>query len=420
MSLLNNLANATAKDVKQMSEAWYDLEQLQRMQEQSTRELWVNSLNATHNGVQQIRDLLMDYKDTILDVKEAVYSDAGLSGAFEKAGVSMEGFAADLQSVGFTMDDFTKNFTNFTSEVSNGFRAMDSFSQTSLTEWKDNLRQNIAESQAFSKNVAKVFNKIPDYVDSDLFRKAVLQGGFDQFGHIMADLAKQSQSQIVAAIELYNESITEAQQSSIEQFRAIAPGEEYMNAFMDGILDQKGAVKRSLDDLLSDLAAAEGMNAKTEFMMVGRYMAAGLEQGLYGQVKSIADAAAAVVRQGLAAAKQAAGVASPSKEMIWIGEMLDRGLIVGIEKYGAKVADSFESLMEFTDEAINALPEQPNYSINTSASRSVHDVGSSNAYTYGDVIVNAQVSNDVDMRKLAREIARFQNQEGRIRGYSYR
>lgn len=392
-SLLSSLSSASAADVKQLSEAWYEHEQAQRMAEQATRELWVNGLQYTATGTEQLRDLLLDYKDDVLDVKEAMYGDDSLYTAFQKAGVSAEGFAADLGSVGMTMEDFTGSFKNFTEEVSNGFRAMDSFSQTSLDEWTDNLRQNIAESQAFARNVQKVFNSIPDGVDADLFRKAVLQGGFDQWGHIMADLANASSREISNAIHLYNEAINEAQQSSIDQFRAIAPGEEYMTAFMEGVKSQAGLLGDTTTDVMIE-AAMGAQSAYSEYVSVGEYLAAGLEQGIYGKVRSIADAMREVVRNSIAAAKEEAEVHSPSRKMMEIGSMMGRGLGLGFEKQAAYIA---KQAREVANIPVEELRRSQSAITNNNYTQTTYNT------------IHATIRNDHDLRTLIRGINREQN-----------
>lgn len=361
MSLLNGLSNATAEDVKQMSEAWTDYEDGQRMVEQSTRELWVNSLTATKTGTQQLRELLLNYKDTVLDVKEALASDTGLASAFSLAGVSAEEFAADLESVDMTMGDFAKTFESFTAEVSDGFRAMDSFSQTSLEEWTANLKQNLAESQAWARNVANVFNRLPEGVDADLFRKAVMQGGFDEWGHVIADLAAGTDLEISNAVHLFNESVREGQQASIEAFRAMAPGEEYMNAFIDGVTGQQGALSESTLSAL--LGAADGASAAyPEFESVGQYLAAGLENGIYSKRGSIAEVMGEVVRNAIGAARAAAAVASPSRETMEIGEMMGLGFSEGMmskQPELERLADAMmtDSIMEARQAATEKLKE---------------------------------------------------------------
>lgn len=387
-SLLSSLANTSVDGLKILTEAWTDYEQLQRMQEQATRELWVNSLQYTQTGTQQLRSLLLDYKDTVLDVKEAIYSDDSLASAFSYAGVSVEGFAADLESVDLTMDDFVRDFENYTERVSNGFRAMDSYSQTSYEEWKSNLVKNIAESQAYSRNVAEVFNRIPDYVDSDLFRRTVLAGGYDEWGHVMADLAKASTDELVKAVELYNESIFEAQQSSIEQFRAIAPGEEYMTAFMEGVMGQQGVLTDGTVDMLVGAADSAQDTAYPQWVSVGEYLAAGLEHGLYGKVKSITDATRALVQQTLAAAKDEAGISSPSKIFEdELGAMMGLGAVRGVQK-----------TQPYMDRAISDLVQAPTYEPQKYAPTQTVN-------TEVNVYLTAEVNNEIDVEAMAHQIA---------------
>ncbi len=173
------------------------------------------------------KDWLLDFRETCLDVKEAIYSDSGLSNAFQMAGVSVEGFASSLRGMDVTMEDFVSGMQDFTSTVANGFDQMTAYGKTGLDEWEQNLRLNMAESQAYADNLVTVFNKIPEGIDiRSAFRKAVYEGGFDQWGQVIADMAEKSSDEIGEYIQLYNDALIEGQQSAIEQFQALSPGDD--------------------------------------------------------------------------------------------------------------------------------------------------------------------------------------------------
>ena len=122
------------------------------------------------------KDWLLDFRETCLDVKEAIYSDSGLSNAFQMAGVSVEGFASSLRGMDVTMEDFVSGMQDFTSTVANGFDQMTAYGKTGLDEWEQNLRLNMAESQAYADNLVTVFNKIPEGIDTERFPQGGLRG----------------------------------------------------------------------------------------------------------------------------------------------------------------------------------------------------------------------------------------------------
>ena len=371
------MADMSEQEVQKMVDCFDDLARAEREQEINQRSLYVNSLKYLDTTKPQ--DWLLDFRETCLDVKEAVYSDAGLSKAFEMAGYSIEQCASDIRGMDVTMDDFVSGVQGFVADVSNGFDQMTKHGKTSLDEWERNLRLNMAESKAYAENLQKVFAKIPESIDSEAFRKAVYEGGFDKWGQVVADMAGKSADQIADYVKLFNESVFEGQQSALEQFQALSPGDKVVESLIAGIEAGKGQIAESVGQALdegvmllaensealaapvgqaisqaiasgtvaesaslavSSLAAkmGEGFAANSEplnagvsaamksgidaagsfeaaFFDVGVMMSNGIASGISSRIDAIAAAAAAVVRRAIAAAKAEAAIASPSRVM---------------------------------------------------------------------------------------------------------
>ena len=411
---LDKLGNMTSEQIQHMVDCYEDSARAERELEMNQRSLWVNGLKATTTGARNIKDLMLDFRDTVLGVKESVYSDAGLSAAFEKAGVSFEGFAMDLQSVGCTMDDFKSKYDSMVQTVSNGFQKMSRENQIGASEWQSNLRANMAESQAFADNLAKVMAKIPESIDSDAFRKAVLEGGYSQFGQMMADMASMSAQQIGELVGLYNESIIEGQQSAIEQFQAVAPGEEMMLAAIEGINSLNEELAAAAGD--AALGAANKMASYSmEFNSIGALLIDGASAGVMAQASTLAAAAAAAVRSAIAAAKAEAGIHSPSRVMDReIGQMMGAGAAMGIGKSTRKVVAAMDGLMDSAIESAYGkglgFDMAPNLSATSVSERKIV------SYRGGDIYLTADIRDGYDARKLAREIAREQQAEAKALG----
>ena len=411
---LDKLGNMTSEQIQHMVDCYEDSARAERELEMNQRSLWVNGLKATTSGAKNVKDLMLDFRETCLDVKEAVYGDAGLTAAFEKAGVSFEGFAMDLQSVGYTMDDFKSKYDSMVQTVSNGFQKMSRENQIGASEWQSNLRANMAESQAFADNLAKVMAKIPESIDSDAFRKAVLEGGYSQFGQMMADMASMSAQQIGELIGLYNESIIEGQQSAIEQFQAIAPGEEMMLAAIEGINSLNEELATAAGD--AALGAANKMASYSmEFNSIGALLIDGASAGVMARASTLAAAAAAAVRSAIAAAKAEAGIHSPSRVMDReIGQMMGAGAAMGIGKSTRKVVAAMDGLMDSAIESAYGkglgFDLAPNLSATSVSERKIV------SYQGGDIYLTADIRDGYDARRLAREIAREQQAEAKALG----
>jgi tape measure domain-containing protein len=408
-SVLLDMANMTDDEVNTIVESYNDLARAQKLQALEERSLWVNSLSTINSAGQSIVDWYLDFRDTCLDVKEAIAGDSGLADAFAVAGMAVEDVASEIRGMNVTMEEFEGYISDFSSAVSNGFSQMSAYGKTSFDEWRENLQVNMAESQAWAKNVATVFNQIPDEIDSEAFRQAVYEGGFDQWGAVMADMATMSAEEIAQAVELYNEAILEGQQSAIEAFAAISPGDAYMNELVSGIESNQenlnSAMEESADCAIELLATYED-----DFYDTGSQLANGIAEGIQSQIASIASAAASVVAAAIAAAKAEAEIASPSKVMDReVGQMLGAGTVRGIEKSRDAVEDAMSSLVE--------PPKSLNYTTDWFATPN-YEAQPANLYNTSTVNISANVRSENDIRKLAKEITRIQNRSIAAGGYA--
>ena len=365
--------------LQEMSDSFRDMAIAEKEAEVNAKSLYVNSL--AHTNFKTQREQMLEFRDTVLDVREAMYSDDGLSNAFKMTGTSAEGFAADLMSVGMTMEDFKSQYADFTSAVSNGFSQMTKYNQTSLEDWERNLKLNMAEAQEWSKNLQEVFAKVPESIDSEAFRKAILEGGFDTWGKVIDEMAQQTPEQIAKYIELYNESMKEAQISGIEAFKALAPGEEMVQAIIDGMGEKQDDLNGAVTDA-SGNAVIEMLNTAPQWESAGATVAGALVPGIMSQANAIAAAAAAVVSQAIAAAQAAASGAAAAGQ-------------AAAASYKASAQRAASPMMM----AAQAAP-------NISTANTVN-------MTF---TVNQQPGQSLDVRQLAKQVVKIQDREMRARG----
>lgn len=365
--------------LQEMSDSFRDMAIAEKEAEVNAKSLYVNSL--AHTNFKTQREQMLEFRDTVLDVREAMYSDDGLSNAFKMTGTSAEGFAADLMSVGMTMEDFKSQYADFTSAVSNGFSQMTKYNQTSLEDWERNLKLNMAEAQEWSKNLQEVFAKVPESIDSEAFRKAILEGGFDTWGKVIDEMAQQTPEQIAKYIELYNESMKEAQISGIEAFKALAPGEEMVQAIIDGMGEKQDDLNGAVTDA-SGNAVIEMLNTAPQWQSAGATVAGALVPGIMSQANAIAAAAAAVVSQAIAAAQAAASGAAAAGQ-------------AAAASYKASAQRAASPMMM----AAQAAP-------NISTANTVN-------MTF---TVNQQPGQSLDVRQLAKQVVKIQDREMRARG----
>lgn len=397
VSALQKLAAMGPEAIQEMSDSFRDQALAEREAEINARSLYVNSLKYTDFSTQQSQ--MLDFRETVLDVREAIYSDSGLSWAFDMLGVSAEGFALDLESVKYTMEDFQSYSEAFVGSVSNGFQQLTKYGSTSLEEWSETLRLNKAEAQDWANNVTAVFEKLPETVDSQAFREAVLAGGMEQWGMVFDELAEMSGDKIAEYVELYNSSITEGQLSAIEAFRALAPGEEFVGALVEGI----GTAQPELDESMTSAAtqANASMQATApEWFTTGAGLAGQIAAGIQSQIDAIAAAAAATVSAAIAAAKSAAssGTAGYSSGG------------------GASLMASASSAPAAASSAPRAALMARSAAPAATAQSAPRAATTNNTSVQMSFSIYTQPGQTVDYRRLAKEINRVQTNELRGRG----
>ena len=425
LEAVEQMGDMTAEQVQEMVDSFDDLKLAEKEQELAQRSLYINSLK--NLKMDDPKAAMIAFREVCLDVKEAVYSDKGLSAAFDNSKTSIEGFALDLQGLDVTMDDFKKSMDSFVSSVSNGFQTMTKYQQTGLDEWSRNLKNNMAESQEYAANLEKVFSSISPEIDSEAFRKAIYEGGFSQWGQVVADLSKKSGEEIGEYIKLYNDSIAEAQQSAIEQFKALSPGEELMDAAIEGILGKKDDTEQAS----KDVAAAGAESAKTEkpaYNEAGVELAGEIAAGIQSQIDNIASAAAATVRAAIAAARAAAGDAGDGIQLLSGGggravvdaqSAAQAAQAVSAAATYARVAAWQRNAVQQSTAAAATVPQSVVRGSATNDRRGgSRKAGKAQSVTFNNnTTVNATVREEADARKIAKQVVSIQNREAKARGY---
>lgn len=383
---IEQMADMSAEDAQRIIDSYQDLAIAQKQQELDQRSLYVNSLK--YMTFETPKQRMVAFRETCLDVKEAIYSDAGLSAAFAKAGASVEGFAAELMAMDTTMADFASGLGDYTSAVSNGFSQFTKYGKTGLAEWEETLKLNMAESQKWADNLEAVFAKVPESIDSEAFRKAVYEGGFEQWGQVIADMAGKSSEQIADYINLYNQSIAQASADGINAFKALSPGEEMANAVIAGITAKQPELGEIM--LLTSQTSTEAiLSTAPEWNASGQSLAHEVAAGIRSQISAIASAAAATVSAALSAAHAAAGAA---------------GSMPGVDLLSARSQGVPRSAL--------AVSQAPRGFASTQRAR----VPSAAPTVNMSFTVNTRPGQNVDVRSLAREINTLQSREMRARG----
>lgn len=274
---LGLMKNASASEIQEMIDSFDDLARAEREAEINQRSLWVNSLYVLNHQGQNSMDWLLDFRETCLDVKEALYSDDSLYSAFQQLGVSVEEFAMGLTASGYTMEEFLDYLGDFTAGVADGFNGMSRDSQKGLEAWIHTLENNIVEAEHWAANLENVFSRAGGE-GVDAFREAVLAGGFDKFGQIIAQLADASTEDINKAIETYWLALQTGERTGITSFMEMS-GSEIASSAVEGIKEGTDIIADQIREMIGE-SAALGTKDAVKYREVGQAMAENLVTGI--------------------------------------------------------------------------------------------------------------------------------------------
>lgn len=368
---IQDMAKMSKREIQNIVDAYDDMQRAQRETELAGRRLWVNSLKTLRKNGPNVKDVLLDFEEKVLDVTEVIYSNDGLADAFEAAGYSADEFAGHLTYLDMDMDTFASAMENYTSMVSNGFDRMSTSGQTSLSRWMSNLRKNSKESAHFTENLEAVMNAIPDTVDAQRFRQAVMEGGYEQFGKIIKQLAKRTPEQIAEAIELFNQTYVQANADTLAQLDALGMGKDYVEGIVDGATSNSDKVNSTVYDMFQEAATA-AESTYTDFYNAGAYVASGVAEGMKSQTSAMQQALSGAL------SSTASGAGSP----------LTKDFITKLTQNYSTVSADVGSLKGISLSQVRSSQSAPVYNTQSSVSNTW----------------NISVRNDADYQNLVREI----------------
>lgn len=270
----------------------------------------------TDEQLQQMVDAFTETKllEQINELTDSVDGDDGFIDALAEAGINILDFAKDADKLGYTLDDINSKIDDFASSISDGFSKMEIDGQTTLQEFKDNLENNWMVAKDWETNVNKVFSQISWSPLSEGFRKAVLEGGFEQWGQIMEDLSNSSQEEIYGFLQLWDYMQDEGAKMSSNVANSLITG---------------------------------------DFEKSGTQIAQGVANGVENGISNVTSAATLMCSSTENTVKDYFGIHSPSTLMYQVGEYMVQGLVNGI------VASATELDKAFTlvNQAINFLQQ---------------------------------------------------------------
>ena len=179
-----------------------------------------------------------------------------------------------------------------------------------------------------------------------------------------------------------------------------------------------GTVSATLSISTGVKDAAANTLAYSVSYTIGTQFGQGLAGGIESMSSAIADAARSAARSAFVAAKQALEINSPSRKMLWVGQMADQGmaegLLRGIPGIEAAASRASEAAMINSSRAELAGWERA-MALSSAAARDAG--GGAGAVSVGDIIINAENANtDQDWRSIGQILGEEVARRNRYRG----
>ena len=251
---------------------------------------------------------------------EAFGEDDGLVGVLASSGVSLEQFASDIASFGLDVTEVANTITEFANSVSDGFSQMSIDGQTTLEEFKQNLEANYVVAKEWEENLSAVFGKLGSNKLADNFRKAVIEGGFEKYGQLIADLAEEPSDSILEFLQMW-----------------------------DYVQRQAGQISANV--------TAELMPETTNFVSTGEDISSGLAKGITNGTEEVQGAIETLCAGIEETVTSYFGIASPSKLMRKLGAYLSEGFGRGISDEASFAKSSVELLCSSVVKAIDTISD---------------------------------------------------------------
>ena len=259
--------------------------------------------------LQKLNDTFLEneYMDQVQEFTSILAGNDSLATAFEYSGEQVDGFVEKIVNAGEDISDVMSIIEDFADTVSDGFSKMEIKDQTGVSEFTDNLENNIIMAREWASNVETVFDKLGNYPFADQFRQEIMEGGFDKYGRIIAELATQSKEQIISLIKLWNTADIYGSQLGTDVVDAITPTAEEMeyagSSIVEGMAHGVIMNTSSATDAITLMCQAVENETRTYFGIhspsdlmeqLGRYLVEGFVRGLNSGTEALKAAMAQV------------------------------------------------------------------------------------------------------------------------------
>lgn len=314
-------------------------------------QMWAEMNKDTENA-EMYRQAVADAEQSVRDMQAAV--DEAASNLASNTSVMsqyMSDYTAVMQEDYAAIGEATATYTGSTLADLMAYQ----------TEVANQLAEDTAEHDAwlaqyekfgddFSRSQAEMYAARieTDRTQIDAINALVEQGGQDfSAGYINGILS--GEGDVKAASKQVTQdaldTLKNTQQSQSPSKLTQTEGGYFSQGYANGIKALEGTVASNAGSIASK-ATSKLTEAKSSAYTAGQNTSSGFANGIGSMSSYVWSAAQNIASSALNAIKSFLGVHSPSTELEWVGEMLDRGLALGIEGNEDLVLDAVDTVNE--------------------------------------------------------------------------
>ncbi len=240
--------------------------------------------------------------------------------------------SGDYNALGTVVRNYTGNTKDDLISYGKTLQSQLQQDQINLDAWEAELASNYSEQAA--TQVQYYRDRIStDKQNIDAINKLIEQGGKDfSAGYVNGMLSKGSEVDQTAK-DIANKAINgvkNTQQSQSPSRVTNTLGQNFGQGYANGISSQSGSVLSKASSLARS-ASNSLSSASGSAYSAGQNTGSGFASGLGSMAGMVWNAARNIASNALSSIKSFLGINSPSKETMWLGEMLGEGLALGIK-----------------------------------------------------------------------------------------
>lgn len=336
-----------------------------------------------------------------------------------------------------SLGDFGNYFRReFESMNTNASKSFENLKNNASKSW-ENLKSKVTESaENLNTNASKSFEQLRSAVSEKT--ESAKQKATEAFERLKSDVTSkvdQAKQAVTTAFQNIVSAISSALNNALSQAKSILSN--ILSALTSWGSNMLSSAKSAMSNVVNGIASTL-RTAISQVASIGSQIIAGLANAIASGASRVVSSIVNVVRNAIAAAKSALGIASPSKVFKSIGAFTMQGFAVGIDKAGDsaikatdKVNDALISRQQSAAERLSGLvnsnmSDKMTIAVEGEVSRISAMLGEraggdgSTTNNYGGTSINVYVSgctnNPEQARNTGREIGAETAREMRRRG----